>query len=296
MNREPGWGFTLVELLVVITIIGMLMALLLPAVQGIRESGRKAQCANHLHQLGVACNNRATRLSTPLLAEEWTTQLIPYVRNVKTVYLCPDGEEPSAGATGPDMYGYSDYTSSGYSIPFDPEHPRCHRTEESKDSYTYWFEDAGDFDWDMSVTVTQTSKGVEISTRSHTWTIFTHTIRDPDGVPVPGLEAIPYGQPRTALIKGLGGILTHYGMNARAAGFVSDSHKILMLDYQRTVADVVGPDAEGIWPDEVAPRHFGTVNVLFGDGHVDAMSPGSINPSVTELHDLYWQPVKDADL
>jgi prepilin-type N-terminal cleavage/methylation domain-containing protein/prepilin-type processing-associated H-X9-DG protein len=54
MNRSKSRGFTLVELLVVITIIGMLMALLFPAVSGVRESARRAVCSNNQSQLGKA--------------------------------------------------------------------------------------------------------------------------------------------------------------------------------------------------------------------------------------------------
>jgi prepilin-type N-terminal cleavage/methylation domain-containing protein len=94
-RRAARAGFTLVELLVVISIIGVLVALLLPAVQSARESARRLQCSNNLKQLGIALHSYNTAMgrfppsvqslkgedpgTTTNLRANWVVLLLPYI-------------------------------------------------------------------------------------------------------------------------------------------------------------------------------------------------------------------------
>ena len=86
-------GFTLVELLVVIAIIGVLVALLLPAVQAARESARRMQCSNHLKQIALASHNfEDTYKGLPPLRigdnwPTWAAMILPYVEQSNTLAL-----------------------------------------------------------------------------------------------------------------------------------------------------------------------------------------------------------------
>jgi prepilin-type N-terminal cleavage/methylation domain-containing protein len=113
LARKSGRGFTLVELLVVAAITGMLVALLLPAVQSARAAASRIQCANNLHQIGLALHHHHDALRkfppgrgapTPLIFSPQAC-LLPYLEQQNTS-LRIDYTAPPANFTVPPSTVY----------------------------------------------------------------------------------------------------------------------------------------------------------------------------------------------
>ena len=88
------FGFTLVELLVVISILGILVAMLLPGVQQVRESAKRTQCLSRLHNLGIAYQNLASAFPEKKSVVEspgaWVRRLSDYAEMNREVFVCPN--------------------------------------------------------------------------------------------------------------------------------------------------------------------------------------------------------------
>jgi prepilin-type N-terminal cleavage/methylation domain-containing protein len=143
MNHRGRRAFTLIELLVVIAIIGLLIALLLPAVQAARSASRRMLCANNLAQLGLALHNYADSngsfppgiitKNNQLADGEATgfTRLLPFLE-LEATYALYNASTP--------WDDFANYTAVGRKVTYFlcPENPRSNFTMDLRDIAVEW--------------------------------------------------------------------------------------------------------------------------------------------------------------
>jgi prepilin-type N-terminal cleavage/methylation domain-containing protein len=318
LSQRLHKGFTLIELLVVIAIIGILVGLILPAVQLVRASAERTQCSNNLHNIGIAYatfldqNNSKTSMFKG--DANWMSRLAPFLEDPNgnsPMFTCPSGTPPVAGGGGggggqgagvlalPNASIY--VVSNGQTVPFalDGYYMKAISQDDTQITIAMDYDlvsDNGNFDHDIEVQITLNGDGslmvaaLKREDESHAFSLI-----GPNGETLvdnfePGASFTMAGT-STASVDSTGPS-TSYGVNNAAEKFIitGDTQKVLAIEYRKIVANVVGSGASDNWLQQYAARHNGVLNVLMRDGSVTDMNPNDVDPRNTTVYNSLWLP------
>ncbi|WP_283433637.1 DUF1559 domain-containing protein [Neorhodopirellula lusitana] len=268
-------AFTVLELLVTISIIGILMALLLPALGAAREASRRVQCTSHLHQIGVAMHNHHdVRRSLPA---GWTFKPTAESAYGWAVPLLPFLEQPGL------------FSQIDVKKPIeDPSHDLARRTsldmmlcpsDISEPTFMLYEGDEDEDDGHLATTAAIASDPpvalVELPTANYVGTF--GTLEADDSVPAP-LGDGAFLENKVTRFRDFSRGLTHTLLvGERTMAQVPSTWLGISLQGEDAAARIVGSALEGInnpFADEAdhSSRHPGGVNFLWGDGHVSFVS------------------------